>query len=105
MFRYLSDKIQSFLFHSPCFGEFIQKALHLVDTDGQVPRVAQPLPLGYTLEYVGEIVDELGKGDGHPLVHFGRLWYGRGGGWFGTTLLQLVRHVQRFLCSGSTQTS
>ena len=72
--------------HAPSFRELVQKALHLVDTDGEVTRVIQTLSLGNALEDVGEVVDQLGKGDGHPLVHFGRLWCGRGGGWFGTTL-------------------
>ena len=80
----------NYYINRPSFGEFIKKALHLVDADGEVSRVPQTLPLGYALEDVGEVVDQLGKGYGHPLVHFSRLWLVRGGGWFGTTVSQLV---------------
>ena len=70
----------NYYINRPSFGEFIEKALHLVDADGQVSWVPQTLPLGYALEDVGEVVDQLGEGYGHPLVHFGRLWLVRGGG-------------------------
>lgn len=85
--------------YPPSFGKLIQKALHLVDTDGQVARITQPLPLRNALEDVSEVVYELSKGDGHSPLHLSQLWRVWAGGRvrLGLCILLLVRCLQRFL--------
>ena len=84
---------------TPSFREFVQKVLHLVDGDGCVARITQTVSLGDTLKDVGEIVDQLGKCDGHPLFDFGCRWLLRVGGGFsvGTGVILFIRHLKRFL--------
>ena len=48
----------------PCFAEFIEECLNLVDSDGDVARIVEPLSLGNPFENVGEVVDQLRERDG-----------------------------------------
>ena len=49
----------------PCFAEFVEECLDLVDSDGDVARIVEPLPLGNAFEDVGEVVHKLRECDGH----------------------------------------
>ena len=49
----------------PCFAEFIEECLDLVDSDRDVARIIEPLSLGNAFEDVGEVVHQLRECDGH----------------------------------------
>lgn len=49
---------------TPGCGELIQEGLDLVDADGDVAGIVEALALGYALEDVGEVVDQLADSEG-----------------------------------------
>ena len=53
----------------PCFAEFVQECLDLVDADGDVAWIVEALSLGNAFEDVGEVVHQLRKCDGHLGLH------------------------------------
>ena len=49
----------------PCFAEFVEECLDLVDSNGDVARIVETFPFGNAFEDVGEVVHQLRECDGH----------------------------------------